>query len=329
MSVDLSLILPNDCHDLRDNAQALETFNKTILRIQEYFSGHEGFVEDVVIYNSDAPDWSEYYNPDEDAGEYSFELPIINATCHLQQGYWDIWINSRYSHYFWPYAKDLNGNVILWPRHDAFDLARIFGCSEGWICDEYHSWNSSLCEEKEASFKRWCIYGENKQDAKVYEFDLGMFEGRMDRMFNYHSKYHDHFKECHDLLALYECMHPGYKILAIGSPSFNFLLACKGKELYVLNVQTGESLTPFSIDCCHANFNGAGFTVSKGEEKAFFNMEGKQLTDFRQGDFSWRWLGDTQVIIDHASESVFLRDGTKVSGEILKQCSLLDELNRL
>ena len=83
MSVDLSLIIPNDCHDLRDNAQALETFNKTILRIQEYFCGHEGFVEDVVIYNSDAPDWSEYYNPDEDAGEYSFELPIINATCHL------------------------------------------------------------------------------------------------------------------------------------------------------------------------------------------------------------------------------------------------------
>ncbi len=115
MSVDLSLIIPNDCHDLRDNAQALETFNKTILRIQEYFCGHEGFVEDVVIYNSDAPDWSEYYNPDEDAGEYSFELPIINATCHLQQGYWDVWINSRYFHYFWPYAKDLNGNIILWP----------------------------------------------------------------------------------------------------------------------------------------------------------------------------------------------------------------------
>lgn len=156
-----------------------------------------------------------------------------------------------------------------------------------------------------------------------------MFEGRMDRRFNYHSKYHDNFKECHDLLALYERMYPDYKILAIGSPSYNFLLACKGKELYVLNAQTGESLTPFSIDCCHANFNGAGFTVSKGVEKAFFNMEGKQLTEFRQGDFSWRWLGDMQVIIDHASESVFLRDGTKVSGEILKQCSLLDELNRL
>jgi hypothetical protein len=43
-------------------------------------------------------------------------------------------------------------------------------------------------------------------------------------------------------------------------------------------------------------------------------MEGKQLTEFRQGDFSWRWLEDMQVIVDHASESVFLRDGTVVSG---------------
>lgn len=82
MSVDLSLILPNDCHDLRDNAQALETFNKTILRIQEYFSGHEGFVEDIVIYNSDAPDWSEFYNPDEDAGDIAlhYRLSMQHAT---------------------------------------------------------------------------------------------------------------------------------------------------------------------------------------------------------------------------------------------------------
>lgn len=34
MSVDLSLILPNDCHDINDNAHALEVFNKAIARVQ-------------------------------------------------------------------------------------------------------------------------------------------------------------------------------------------------------------------------------------------------------------------------------------------------------
>lgn len=92
MSVGLSLILPNNCQDFYDNALALETFHRTIFRIKEYFGGREDFVEDIEIYNSDSPNWGEYCNPDEDPGVYRFELPIINATCHLKQGYWDIWL---------------------------------------------------------------------------------------------------------------------------------------------------------------------------------------------------------------------------------------------
>ena len=318
MSVGLSLILPNNCQDFYDNALALETFHRTIFRIKEYFGGHEGFVEDIEIYNSDSPNWGEYCNPDEDLGVYRFELPIINATCHLKQGYWDIWLMANYSSYFWPYSKDINGSIRLWPREDAFNVARIFGFSEGWFCDEFHSWNSHLEEDRAASFKRWCTYGRNKEEAKVYEFDLSVFEGSMDIELDYHSKYHDNFKECHALVATYERMYPEYRMLTIGRPIGDFALACKDKELYVLNLKTGESLTPFPIDCCHTNFNGAGFTVSKGADRAFFNREGKQLTNFREGNFSWRWdreLPLKQVIINQISGRHFLTDGTDVAPE--------------
>lgn len=74
-------------------------------------------------------------------------------------------------------------------------------------------------------------------------------------------------------------------------------------------------LTGNPIDNCRTNFNGAGIQVFKGEKSAFFNMEGEQLTDFRVGNFSWKW--DTrciyafrQIIIDEATGRKFLSDGT-------------------
>ena len=322
MSVDLSLILPNERYDIWDNALATKVFYKKIEEIAEYFGGRESFVEDICIHNSDSPDWGRFRTSSEDPEdllEYSFELPLIHATCLLRQGYWDIWIMSRYSTYFWPYSVDINGHIRSWPREDAFDVARIFGFSEGWVCDEYHSCNSPLDEDPNASFEKWCAYGDSIEDAQVHEFDLSIFKGRMEQVLDYHPKYHDLFRECHALVATLEQKYPDYKILSLGRPGRNWVLTAKGKELYVLDPTTGESLTPFPIDCCHANFNGAGFSVSKGEERAFFNRQGKQLTEFRKGGFRWSWaegLGlSTIVIKDETSGRLFLNDGTEVPSD--------------
>jgi len=329
MSVDLSLILPNECYDIWDNALATKVFYKKIEEIAEYFGGRKSFVENICIHNSDSPDWGGFRtssedpedpeDPDdpEDSLEYSFELPLIHATCFLRQGYWDIWIMSRYSTYFWPYSVDINGHIRSWPREDAFDVARIFGFSEGWICDEYHSWNSLLNDDPNASFEKWCAYGDSIEDAQVYEFDLSIFKGRMEQVLDYHRKSHDIFSECHALVATLEQKYLDYKILSISRLGENLALATKNKELYVLDLTTGESLTPFPIDCCHANFNGAGFSVSKGEERAFFNRQGKQLTEFRKGGFRWSWTkvkgySFDIVITDEASGRLFLSDGTEV-----------------
>ena len=123
------------------------------------------------------------------------------------------------------------------------------------------------------------------------------------------------YKECHDVLNAIRSRFPEYDILSISNPLPNCALAAKNDELFILNYETGSCLTGNPIDNCRTDFNGAGIQVFKGEKSAFFNMEGEQLTDFRVGNFSWKW--DTrciyafrQIIIDEATGRKFLSDGT-------------------
>ena len=127
MSVDLSLILPNECYNIDDNKLALEVFNQTIDRVISYFGGRKQFVSEITIRNSDSDDWAEHLDPEDEYPDYSFEIPLLNATCLMEQGFWDIWINARYSHYFWPMEFDKYGYPYLWARNDSFDAARLFG----------------------------------------------------------------------------------------------------------------------------------------------------------------------------------------------------------
>lgn len=317
MSVDLSLILPNECYNIDDNKLALEVFNQTIDRVISYFGGRKQFVSEITIRNSDSDDWAEHLDPEDEYPDYSFEIPLLNATCLMEQGFWDIWINARYSHYFWPMEFDKYGYPYLWARNDSFDAARIFGFTEGWVCDEYHSWNSYLVELKDRSFASWLAFGADEEDAKVHEFDISMFGGKAERA-KYAPKYHDSFKECFALVEEFEQRFPQYKLLMLGRPSTPWSLVARGEELFVVNRATGQSLTDFPIDNCEACYNGAGFTIFKGEASAFFSPSGEQLTDYRVGPFKWSWSkGEIfrQVITDVASGTQFYNDGTEADEE--------------
>lgn len=319
MGVDLSLILPNDCRDIYDNKHALEVFNKAIARVKEYFGGREGFVEKIKVYNSDSPGWGDYYEADVDPGEYSFDIPVLNVTCNMQQGYWCVEFAHRYSEYFRPRSKDVNGNIAVEARNRAFDVARIFGFSEGWICDEHHSWRSNVQYHKSASFEMWCAYGKSTKDAKIYEFGLGIFGDTMEPVHEYQAKYHDSFRECHSLVATYEQMYPEYCLLVL--EAFEGLaLASKGGEFYLLDLKTGESFLPYPIDCLHTNFKGAGFTVTRGTERAFFNNAYEQLTEFREGRLFVRgYRVDEHTVVpmihEQATGRYFLADGTDIPPE--------------
>lgn len=319
MSVDLSLIIPNSCSSLRDKEGAKKCFEETIERVIRYFRGRKQFVTEIVINQEEIDD--------EEAGiyesiEYSFEIPLLNITAYMHAGFWDIWINARYSGYFYPYDIDTKGYPRIWARENCFNTLLAFGCKEGWVCDDYHSWNSYI-DELESTFEEWMTYGESPEDSKVYEFNVMDFadvDPKNDKYAIFECKYHDSYKECHDILNLYREKFPEYNILTIDEPLHGYSLVSKGEELYLLNNETGESFTDFPIDYCRNDFNGAGFQIFREEESAFFNKAGKQLTDFRVGDFSWKWdpredylFG--QIITDLATGNSFMTDGTPYNEE--------------
>lgn len=309
MSVDLSLIIPNTCRSLLDKEDAKKCFNDTIERIVKYFHGRRNFITEITI--------AEEENEEHDL-EYSFEIPIINISVNMHAGFWDIWPVADYCSYFYPYAKDIFGKPRFWPRDICFNAAMAFGFNEGWICDDNHSWNCELSENTESTFEDWVVYGDTAEDGILYELDVMDFADvdYSKHMYpDYHEKYHDDFKECHAVLEVIRKKFPEYEILLINEPLRDYVLAAKGEELYLLNIETGESLTDLPIDDCNARFNGAGIQVFCGKESAFFNQKGQQLTEFRVGDFSWQWdprpnRGIQQIVIDKATGRIFQPDGT-------------------
>ena len=165
----------------------------------------------------------------------------------------------------------------------------------------------------------WCAYGKSQKNAKIYEFDLDIFGGSLEPAHEYQAKYHDCFKECHSLVTTYEQMYPEYRLLVL-EVFEDLALASKGKELYLLDLKTGESFLPYPIDCLHTNLKGAGFTITKGTERAFFNNAYEQLTEFRAGRFfvwGYRVDGHTGVPMIHepATGRYFLDDGTDIPPE--------------
>lgn len=308
MSIDLSLIIPNKCRSIRNKEDATKCFNDTIESITKHFHGRKQFITEITIRHE--------LGKDEDI-EYSFEIPILNITAFMHSGYWDIWPVARYSQYFYSYRNDMYGKPRFWPREVCFNTLLAFSQKEGWICDEYHSWNSYL-DEEDSTFEDWLAYGKNEDDRRVYEFDVNDFADSnpsSQKWADYRTKYHDDYKEYFVVLDAIKKRFPEYEILSIYAPMPNFAFAAKGDDLYIINMETGESLTEFPIDNCKADFNGAGIQVFRGEESAFYCMGGRQLTEYRHGDFSWEWDNRDcnffgQVIKDHATGKKFLTDGT-------------------
>ncbi|MBO4598510.1 MAG: hypothetical protein J5676_11660 [Bacteroidaceae bacterium] len=310
MSIDLSLVIPNKCRSLRDKKDARKCFDDTIEGIVNYFHGRKQFITDIKIYE----DESEFGNI-----EYSFDILLLNITANMYSGFWDIWPVARYSQYFFPCDTDMFGKPRIWPREVCFNTLLAFGQNEGWICDEYHSWNSLLDEEK-TTFEDWKSYGETAEDSKIYEFNVMDFadvDPLENRWPEYKKKYHDDFKECHAVLDAVKKRFPQYDILAIGEPFWNTVVAVKDDGMFLLHIETGESFTNYPIDNCRTDFNGAGIQIFRGEESAFFNRTGEQLTDFRVGDFSWKWDNEggltgafKQIVIDEATGKKFFTDGT-------------------
>lgn len=326
MSVDLSLIIPNNCRSITDKSEARKCFDDLINYIKKYFHG-KNFITDIDIVEDDE-------DPDAIYFEYSFEIPLLDISVYLNSGYWIVNYGFRYSYYFEPLGIDILGNPTIWLRDLCYNVLLLFGRNDAYICDEHHGYDCELYGLPNITIDDWINYGVSESDSIVYNFSFNeLLQNRSNYFdpynnypnYNYKSKFYDDFKECHQVFDVLKKRFPEYEILVYKTPLENYLLVAKDDNLYFINSITGESLTDFPIDFCKANFNGAGLQIFRGEKSAFFNFKGVQLTDFRIGDFSWKWGCSDEdylrghqgkyrrIIIDHAMNRLFLSDGTAVT----------------
>lgn len=105
---------------------------------------------------------------------YSFKIPLLNITAFMHSGYWDVWPIPSYKKYFYPFGTDMLGKPRIRAREVCFNALLAFGRSDGWICDDTHSWNCGL-DELDSTFENWKSYGKNPKDRRIYEFDVMQF----------------------------------------------------------------------------------------------------------------------------------------------------------
>lgn len=162
MSVDLSLIIPNNCQSLRDTQNARKCFDDTIDSVIKHFRGRKQFVTDIIIStNEEDPNYI----------KYSFEIPLLSITAEMHYGFWDIWPVASYNHYFIPFNTDMLGKPRIWAREVCFNTLLAFGHTEGWICDEFHSWNCGL-DDYDSTFEDWKAYGKTMKTASYMNLIL-------------------------------------------------------------------------------------------------------------------------------------------------------------
>lgn len=315
MGVDISFIIPNKMRSKRIHKDNVRCLDETIAQVKKYFRGRERFVTSRIVEREDSD--SKYVPKDDFDTIYSFCVPYFDAEFELHCGYWDIETYYHYCRYFL-YTIDNTGQKCVILRNVFFDIARILGYDEGWVCDEYHSWNCGL--EENDGFEEWLKYPKDgdKDESMVHEYDISIAKSYNEiQKLDYKSKYHDTFKECRELFNHYQEVFPAYEIVTI-SQAGDYILAAQGDDLYLLNVNTGDRLTDFPIDGCDNTLNCGDFVVYKGKESALFTKEGKQVTPFREGTFTWDWHHkrfqpcDDIVITDEATGHKYLSDGSRI-----------------
>lgn len=311
MGVDISFIMPNGLRTKRNHEENVRSLDQTIKKVERYFRGKKHFVANRYVEKEESD--SKYMSDEICDTEYSFSLPFfVDAKFDLHCGYWDIETFFHYCRYFL-YNLDNMGRKRVHQREVLFDIARILGYDEGWVCDEYHSWNSGLGEDD--GFEEWKQYGD-EEDSTIYEYDLSIAKSFDEiQLLDEKSKYHDTFKECRELLAYYQNMFPQYEILTI-TDVFDCILVAQGYDIYLLNVKTGKLFVDYPIDGCGDCVNGGGIVIYKGKKCALFTCEGKQVTKFRNGGFNWEWKSsryDDIIITDEATGRKYLSDGSEIS----------------
>ena len=153
---------------------------------------------------------------DRSAAKTYLRLKYYGVDIFLKNGFWDI---ETYDHYCQYFNRWEDGRLHV--REIVFDVIRMFGVRECWVCDEYHSWNGCT-EDMICDFNQWFSFRdlydiEDGLDGLPIEFDeskIPVFSSWEE--LDYKTKYHDAFPDLNKRLIKLERRFPDCRIISIG-----------------------------------------------------------------------------------------------------------------
>lgn len=274
MGVDIALLIPTKVRSIRDHKDCVQCLDDTIAQIERYFHGKKHFVGGRYVERENE-DLLSQFSPDE-LTSYSFSTPFLdNSVFELCNGAWCVTNGYRYIAYFYKY-KDEHSRWRSWLREIAFDVARMLGRKDIWLCGDLLA-STFFDDDGNSSFERWKEYCDEGIPSTVFEFDFTKSKDVNDKGFPDWEKYHDSFKECFELLQEYQERFPQYEILTI-HPIGGYILLADGDDIFLVNPDTGKRLTYFPIDGIK-QYDNDSVTIYHGDNYAKFDFTGKQIQE--------------------------------------------------
>ena len=288
MSTCVDHILRHDFYDLDDKTAATAFLENAIQQVRERLRIKDDIKTEIIEYAGD----------EECPGyiDYSFRIPNFDADVQLGRGFWKVSQALNLSHLY----HRFNGVYSL--RYEIFDIARALGGDEAWHCSEY---DSPYAEEDR--FDEW-LESVHKRLGDICEFN----EEQIDRFRenNKHGIYaeivHDSFADCRTRLEELKIRFPEYTVLNLGRIAGKYIKLHKNDGCYLADAESGSILLDYPVDDILENICGAGMIVQKDGRSAFFDVEGKRMSDFVEGIWKWKWAegGSHDVIVYNDSENL-------------------------
>lgn len=281
MSTCVCHILRHDFYNLDNRDESVAFLERMIERVMECLRIKDKISAQITYYGDDVIEGDAVI-------EYAFNIPNYDATISMGRGYWVV---SQ------AFSLDLlfcrfDGNYSV--RLDIFDIARALGAKEAWHCSEYLSPEDMNSDE---TFESWMARMENKFGV-IPEFDESAIDefNQFDQSHYYARIIHDSFRECNIQLHELKERFAGFQVLNLCRIVGRYIKLHTDAGCYLADESTGEFLLDYPVDDVLENLNGAGMIIQKDNLSAFFNSEGRQMSEFVPGKWRWGWENVYRVV---------------------------------
>ena len=277
MSINVQAIIPYHFTELSDENKAVQEIEIIRKRIMDYL--HISVGVDIII---DKYEYEE--DEDQEPTEYKIETSFFDFTIQLGNGFIMIDTVYKYSQYF------LKADDYSWLRSRFYDMVRILGSDYAIVGNESHGWNHEYKNNKSIYDYDFTFNDYLTEFPLIPAIDESLFQ-KYD--YNFYPKteeiYIDDFAQCKTWHKELSSRFHDYTILTTSPLCGDFIMALKNDVLKILNFKTGEELPCGNIDGVNADFCNAGLVISKDSKSAFFNNEGKQITQYLPKKYQCQW----------------------------------------